>query len=361
MTDVLLAIGTNKGLFLARSRDRRSWELSELQFPMIGVYAVAIDTRGATPRILASAHSEHWGPGLVHSDDLGKTWVDPDDGAIAFPSDTEAALVRAWALVPSLAEPDVVWAGSEPQGLFRSTDRGEHFEFVRGVWDHPHRPEWGAGFGGAAIHTVLPHPSDPQRITIAMSTGGVYRSDDAGASWAASNNGVQVLFGPDRYPDFGQCVHKVARDSGNPDRLFLQNHNGVYRSDDDGRTWDSIADTLPTDFGFAMVAHPRRADVAYNFPIIDGGDRVPPEHACRVFRTEDAGGTWTPLTAGLPQQDYYDIVLRDAMCADDDDPTGLYFGTRGGHVFGSADDGESWTQLAEHLPGVLCVRAAVVG
>jgi hypothetical protein len=360
MTDVLLAIGTAKGLFLARTADRRKWELSELHFPMVGVYAVAIDTRGATPRLLASAHSEHWGPGLVHSDDLGATWVEPDEGAMAFPQETGAALARAWALVPSPSEPDVVWAGSEPQGLFRSTDRGAHFEFVQALWDHPHRPDWGAGFGGAAIHTVLPHPADPDRILVAMSTGGVYRSDDSGKSWSASNAGVQVVFAPDPYPEFGQCVHKVARDPVDPDRLFLQNHNGVYRSDDDGHTWNSIAEPLPSDFGFAMVTHPTRGGVAYNFPIIDGGDRVPPDHACRVFRTEDAGASWTPLTNGLPQQDYYDIVLRDAMCTDNADPAGLYFGTRNGQLFASADEGESWTEVAAHLPSVLCVRAAVL-
>ena len=361
MTDVLLAIGTMKGLFLARSTDRSGWELSDLTFPMNAVYAVAIDTRRREPRVFVSATSEHWGPTVFHSDDLGKSWVEPGEGAIAFPADTERSLERVWQIAPSPAEPDVVWAGSEPQGLFRSTDRGEHYEFVRPLWEHPHRPDWGAGYGGAAIHTVLPHPTDAQRITVAMSTGGVYRSADAGASWKASNAGVQVIFAPDRYPEFGQCVHKVARDPIDPERMFMQNHNGVYRSDDDGLSWNSIAEPLPTDFGFAMVTHPRRGEVAYNFPIIDGGDRVPPEHACRVFRTEDAGASWTPLTNGLPQQDYYDIVLRDGMCTDDADPAGVYFGTRGGQVFASADEGESWAQLAEHLPGVLCVRAAVVG
>ncbi len=361
MTDVLLAIGTQKGLFLGRSSDRVGWQFSELKFPMNAVYAVAVDVRGDGPRIFASATSEHWGPSVFHSDDLGETWAEPANGAIAFPDGTDTSLERVWQIAPSPTEPGVVWAGSQPSALFRSEDGGEHFTLVRPLWDHPHRPEWGAGFGGQAIHTVLPHPSDPARIAVAMSTGGVYRSADAGASWTASNTGVKVIFAPDPWPEFGQCVHKVARDAGNPDRLFMQNHNGVYRSDDDGRSWNSIADGLPTDFGFAMVAHPRRADVAYNFPIIDGGNRVPPDHACRVFRTEDAGDTWTALTNGLPQHDYFDIVLRDAMCADDADPVGVYFGTRNGQVFASPDEGESWTQLAAHLPGVLCVRAAVIG
>jgi photosystem II stability/assembly factor-like uncharacterized protein len=360
MSEVVLLIGTAKGLFVARSSDRDSWQLSELKFPMNAVYAVAVDTRGAAPRAFVSGTSEHWGPSVFHSDDLGATWAEPDEGAITLPADTGAALERVWQIAPSPTEPDVVWAGSQPSALFRSEDGGAHFSIVRSLWDHPHRPEWGAGFGGQAIHTVLPHPTDPQRVTVAMSTGGVYRSEDAGASWTASNTGLKVIFQPDPWPEFGQCVHKVARDAANPDRLFLQNHNGVYRSDDDGRSWTSIADGLPTDFGFTMVTHPHRGDVAYNFPVIDGGDRVPPEHACRVFRTTDAGATWAPLTKGLPQENYYDIVLRDAMCADGADPAGVYFGTRNGQVFASADEGDTWQQVAAHLPGVLCVRAAVI-
>lgn len=361
MSEVLLAIGTNKGLFLARSAGRRAWQLSDLQFPMTGVYAVAIDTRGPKPRVLASATSEHWGPSVFHSDDLGTSWAEPEQGAMAFPPDTGAALARAWALVPSPTEPDVVWAGSEPQGLFRSVDRGEHFSFLPALWEHPHRPEWGAGFGGAAIHTVLPHPTDAQSVIVAMSTGGVYRTADAGASWEASNTGVSAYFLPDPQPEFGQCVHKVARDAADPERLFLQNHRGVYRSDDGGRTWTSIADGLPADFGFTVVTHPRRAGVAYTFPIVSDYDRMPPDRACRVYRTDDSGHTWTPLTDGLPQTDYYGSVLRDGMCVDDADPAGVYFGTRNGEVYASADEGDRWALVAEHLPDVLCVRAAVIG
>lgn len=358
MADYLLAIGTSKGLILARSSDRRTWTLSDPAFLMNGVYAVAIDKRGDTPRLLVSATSEHWGPSVFRSDDLGQSWTEPDQGAITFPEDTGAALARVWQLAPSAAEPGVVWAGSEPQGLFRSEDGGAHFSFVRELWDHPHRPDWGSGFGGAAIHTVLPHPVDPARVLVAMSTGGVYRTEDAGRSWSAANKGIRVKFMPDPWPEFGQCVHKVARDPAEPDRLFLQNHHGVYRSDDDGRTWNSIADTLPTDFGFAMVTHPRRGGTAYNFPITADAERVPPGRACRVFRTEDSGATWAPLADGLPQDDYYGVVLRDAMCTDDADPAGVYFGTRNGDVFASADEGDQWSLVGSHLPDVLCVRAA---
>ena len=358
MADYLLAIGTNKGLILARSSDRVSWSLSEPAFVMNGVYAVAIDTRTDTPRLLVSATSEHWGPAVFHSDDLGRTWSEPEQGAIVFPDDTDASLGRVWQLAPSRAEPDVVWAGSEPQGLFRSEDRGVHFEFVRGLWEHPHRPDWGAGYGGAAVHTVLPHPENPDHVLVAMSTGGVYRTEDGGRSWSASNQGIKVKFMPDPYPEFGQCVHKVARDAADPERLFLQNHHGVYRSDDGGASWSSIADDLPTDFGFAMVTHPHRGDTAYNFPVTADMQRMPPDRACRVFRTADSGATWTGLGAGLPQQDYYGIVLRDAMCTDDGDPAGVYVGTRNGDVYASPDEGENWSLVGAHLPDVLCMRAA---
>lgn len=360
-TEVLLAIGTKKGLVLARSTDRTSWRTSELTLPMNGVYAVAIDTRAHPARILASADSSHWGPTVLRSDDLGQSWDEPDSGSIAFPADTGAALERVWSIVASPTESGVVWAGSQPSALFRSEDSGEHFDLVRPLWDHPHRPQWGAGFGGQAIHTVLPHPQDPARVTVAMSTGGVYRSADSARSWAPANIGVTAPFLPGPQPEFGQCVHKVARDSETPERLYLQNHHGVCRSDDDGGTWSSIADGLPCDFGFAMVAHPRRGDTAYSFPIESDGMRMPPDRKCRVFRTEDAGRSWTALTDGLPAPPYYGTVLRDAMCADDCDPTGIYFGTRDGEVYASADDGEHWALVAAHLPDVLCVRAAVVG
>jgi photosystem II stability/assembly factor-like uncharacterized protein len=266
-----------------------------------------------------------------------------------------------WALAPAPADqPDVVWAGSEPSALWRSEDGGETFSLVQALWDHPHRKEWGAGFGGQAIHTVLPHPTDSSSVLVAMSTGGVYRTSDGGESWAPSNTGIQAVFLPDRFPEFGQCVHKVARQADRPDQLFAQNHNGVYRSDDGGTTWSSIADGLPSDFGFAMVAHPREPGTAYNFPIADAGERLPPEARCRVYRTTDAGETWEALNEGLPQSAFYGGVLRDAMCADDSAVAGIYFGTRTGSVFASRNEGDSWSEVARDLPDVLCVRAASV-
>lgn len=359
---VLLAVGTGKGLFLATSADRRHWQVHGPHFPMTGVYAVAIDTRRDRPRLLAGMTSEHFGPSVAISDDLGASWQEPEHAPVAFPADTGESLARVWQLTLGPAdEPDVVYAGVEPSALFRSDDGGTSFELVRGLWDHPHRPQWTPGFGGKAVHTVVPHPTDPARMVVAMSAGGVYRTDDGGDHWQASNAGIKAYFLPDPYPEFGQCVHKVSAHPARPEQLFAQNHHGVYRSDDGAASWTSIADGLPSDFGFAMVSHPHRPGVIYNFPLVADGHRMPPDDRCRVYRSVDAGDTWTALTDGLPTEPFYPAVLRDAMTTDDAGTAGVYFGTRSGEVYASADEGDHWRQVAAHLPDVLCVRAAVVG
>jgi photosystem II stability/assembly factor-like uncharacterized protein len=363
MNDVLLAIGTRKGLFVGRrgAGGRGGWELTGPHFPMQAVYSIGIDSRRATPRILAGADSSHWGPSVFRSDDLGASWHEPARPAVRFPEGTGASLERVWQLHPAGPEsPGVVWAGTEPGALFRSEDGGETFEFVRALWEHPQREQWGAGYGGQAVHTVVTDQRDPDAVTVAVSSGGVYRSRDGGASWAPSNTGLKADFLPDHYPEFGQCVHKIAPDPVDPDRLYLQNHGGVYRSDDAGASWLEIGMGLPADFGFAVAAHPRRGGVACVFPVIDGGDRYPPGYRCRVFRTEDAGVSWQSLDSGLPDGRHYGVVLRDALRMDDGDPAGVYFGNRNGEVYASADEGDSWDLVAEHLPDVLCVRAAVV-
>ncbi|WP_329310132.1 WD40/YVTN/BNR-like repeat-containing protein [Streptomyces sp. NBC_01262] len=363
MNDVLLAVGTRKGLFLGRRGGRGSgdWELTGPHFPMQAVYSVGIDTRRAVPRILAGADSSHWGPSVFRSDDLGASWHEPARPAVRFPEDTGTSLERVWQLQPAgPGAPEVVWAGTEPGALFRSDDGGETFAFVRSLWEHPQREQWGAGFGGQAVHTVVTDPRDADAVTVAVSSGGVYRSKDGGASWACSNTGLKAEFLPDQYPEFGQCVHKIAPDPVDPDRLYLQNHGGVYRSDDAGASWSEIGKGLPADFGFAVTTHPRRGGVAYVFPVSDGSDRYPPGYRCRVYRTEDAGASWQPLNTGLPDGDHYGVVLRDALRTDDADPAGVYFGNRNGEVYASADEGDSWQLVTEHLPDVLCVRAAVI-
>jgi photosystem II stability/assembly factor-like uncharacterized protein len=356
--DVLLLIGTSKGLFLLDAA-------GELRNPIAAgasVPSVAFDARRR--RILAGKTSFFWGTGVTYSDDLGDTWVEPEAPNLRFPDDIDASLKQAWQIAPGTAnQPEVVYVGAEPAALFRSTDAGQTFELVRGLWDHPHRPTWQPGFGGLCLHTILPDERDPNRLTVAISTGGVYRSDDAGQSWRPSNTGIRADFMPEdrRYPEYGQCVHKVARDAVSADTLFLQNHGGLYRSDDNGASWHDIANGVPSDFGFPMVTHPRKAGTAYCIPNGDAFNRWTPEARLRVYRTSNNGRSWEALTCGLPQKDAYITVLRDAFAPDQQDPAGLYFGTRSGELYGSSDDGETWQLLAEHLPPILTVRAADLG
>lgn len=358
----LLAIGTRKGLWLAHSDDRRTWTLDGPHLLMQEVAAVAIDTRRSSPRVLVTGYSEHWGPTVMWSDDVvaaggAATWQETDHAPIAFPADTGAALARVWQLQPDTAErPDVVWAGCEPTSLWRSDDGGESFALVRGLWDHPHRPEWHPGAGGAAVHTVLPDAAT-DRLVVAMSTGGVYASDDGSTGWSPINSGIGADFLPEPPPEFGQCVHKVARDAGDPDRLYAQNHPGVFRSDDSGKSWTSISKDLPYEFGFPVLASPTTPDLIWVVPLEADACRVPPGGRLRVQRSRDGGNSWTEVGEGLPDA-YWGVVLRDAACVDAGDPTGVYVGTRDGCVYASADEGETFREVAAHLPDVLVVRAA---
>jgi hypothetical protein len=361
MPSTVLLVGTRKGLWIGRSDEaRQDWSWTGPHFDMEEVYSCLIDTRGPTPRLLVGSSSSWLGPQVWRSDDLGETWQETPNGAVRFPEDTDATVARVWQLVPGVGD-DLVYAGTEPGAVFRSSDRGESFTLERPLWDHPHRELWNAGFGGQAFHTVLPHPTNPDSVTVALSTGGVYQTTDGGASWSPRNDGVRAGFLPEgqQYPEFGQCVHKVARHPAVPERLYMQNHGGVYRSDDEGGSWKSIADGLPADFGFAMVVHPHEPDTIFVFPIQGGDKRYPPEAKARVWRSRDAGNTWQELGKGLPDS-FFVAVMRDAMCADDHETTGLYFGARNGGVWGSSDEGETWTQVVNDLPDVMVVRAAAI-
>jgi photosystem II stability/assembly factor-like uncharacterized protein len=231
---------------------------------------------------------------------------------------------------------------------------------VQGLLEHEHREKWTPGAGGMCLHTIITDPETTKRTLIACSTGGVYRTDDGGDTWKARNVGVRAEFLPDKHPEFGQCVHKVVHHPSKPERLFLQNHWGLYRSDDWGDSWKDIANGVPSDFGFAMAMHPSDADTVYIVPLESDMFRCCPEGRMRVYRTRDAGESWEPMQEGLPQDGVYETVLRDSMHADSLSPAGIYFGTRSGKVFGSADDGDSWMLIREGLPPVTCVKAAVV-
>ncbi|HZI56652.1 MAG TPA: hypothetical protein VFF39_07740, partial [Verrucomicrobiae bacterium] len=232
---------------------------------------------------------------------------------------------------------------------------------VKGLLDHPHRERWVPGGGGMCLHTILPDPADPKRMMIAISTAGTYRTDDGGATWQARNQGVRAEFLPDKYPEFGQCVHKIVQHPAKPERLFLQNHWGLYRSDDAGNSWKDIANGVPSDFGFCMVIHPHDPDTVYIVPIESDEYRCTPEGKLRVYRTRNAGASWEPLTHGLPQKNAMETILRDSLATDTCDPAGVYFGTRSGKVYGSSDGGKSWQTMIEGLPAVVCVKAALVG
>lgn len=310
---------------------------------------------GRPPRLVTGARSWFWGPSVVTSDDDGATWSEPESGAVTFPEETGAAVERIWNLTPDPREPGRVWAGIEPHSLWRSDDGGATFELNQALWDHPHRKDWTPGAGGPAVHTIVPRPD--AGMVIAMSTGGVYRSADSDGGWEPANKGIRVIFAPDPYPDYGQCVHRIAMDAVNPDRLYAQNHGGVYRSDDGGTSWQPIMEGLPADFGFVVLAHPTKADAAWVLPI-DGETMFPPNGRLRLWRTDDAGGSWREVGEGLPD-DFYASVLRDAAHVTDIDGTAaIAFGTRNGEVFASLDEGETFTMVATQLPDVLSVRAS---
>jgi photosystem II stability/assembly factor-like uncharacterized protein len=329
-------------------------------FPGEENYALALDQRGGRRTLWAAPGSPFFGTTLRRSDDLGASWSGKDERPVRFPEGRGLELKRVWQITPGReAEPDRLFLGVEPTCLFESNDGGASWAPVDSYMNHPHRDRWSPGNGGLCMHTIVLDPDRGDRMLVAQSTGGVYRTDDGMRSWWPRNVGVRVDFMPEKYPEFGQCVHKVAHHPSRPGRLFMQNHGGLYRSDDWGDRWNDIAHDVPSDFGFAMAVHPVDPDTVYIVPL-EGEMRTGPEGKLRVYRSRDAGESWQPMTKGLPQEDAYETVLRDGLGVDGMDPAGVYFGTRSGKVYGSADDGESWKLIKEGLPPVVCVKAAVL-
>jgi photosystem II stability/assembly factor-like uncharacterized protein len=360
---VLLLVGTTKGAFIFSSdQSREQWTVDGPHFPGESVYAVAYDERGGRRRTLVATNSPFWGSTIRLSDDYGATWNEPQRQAVRFPESSGLALAQVWQITPGrAAEPDSVWCGVEPAALFESRDAGASWEPVQGMLTHEHRARWMPGAGGLGLHTIILDPSDHKRMGVAISTGGFYRTDDGGESWQARNVGVRAQFLPDKYPEFGQCVHKVTHHASRPERLFLQNHWGLYRSDDWGDSWQDIANGVPSDFGFAIQTHPHDPDTVYIVPLESDGYRIVPGAKLRVFRSRNAGESWEPLTDGLPQEHAFESVLRDGLAVDTLDSAGVYFGTRSGKLYASANDGDSWREIADSLPSICCVKAVVVG
>lgn len=361
--DNLLLVGTMKGAFVFRADSKRTnWEEAGPYFLGRSIYAFAYDGRNGRQRLWAAVNSPFWGSFLSSSNDFGKSWSDPESYNIKFPEDSEVSLKQIWQIEMDPHDENSIYCGVEPAALFKSNDAGETWSLERGLFDHPHRPQWQPGGGGLCLHTILPDPSNEQRLWVAISTGGVYRTEDGGKNWEPRNKGICARFLPpdQQYPEWGQCVHKVVSHPSHPDRMFLQHHWGVYRSDDAGDSWTDIGKGLPSDFGFALEIDPNDANTAYLIPIESDEFRCTPEAKLRVYRTTNGGESWEALTDGLPQEDALETVLRDNMKADTNNPTGLYFGTRSGKVYGSANGGDSWSLIKEGLPPITCVKTATV-
>ena len=304
--DVLLLAGTMKGAFVLRSDKRRQkWDVGGPYFPGRAIYALAYDDRNGRQRLWAAVNSSFWGSYLSSSDDFGTTWTEPETYGVKFPEEADSSVKQIWQIVMGHPdEPDTLYCGVEPAALFKSTDAGESWALVKGLYDHPHRSQWQPGGGGLCLHTILPDPSNSKRLFIAISTGGVYRTDDGGENWQPRNQGVRAQFLPEgqQYPEWGQCVHKIVSHPTNPQRMFLQNHWGLYKSENGGDSWTDIANGVPSDFGFAMEIDPNNADV-YIIPLESDEFRCTPEGELRLYRTKNAGESWDAVGNGLPRSE----------------------------------------------------------
>jgi photosystem II stability/assembly factor-like uncharacterized protein len=352
MPKVTILIGTKKGAFLVDSDDRRGWRLRGPFCNAWPINHVVGDPKSGT--IWAGGGNEWFGPAVWKSTDRGETWTHSSQG-LAY-AEGEEPIKAVWSLA---FQDGVLFAGVEPAGLFRSEDQGETWTQVEGLREHPSRAQWHPGGGGLILHALLLHPTDPGQIWVGISAAGVFHTSDGGRTWEPRNRGTRADFLPEdqRYPEFGQCVHSLAMAPGRADRLYQQNHCGMYRSDDGGRTWTSIEKGLPSSFGFPAAVHPRDPNTLYLMPLNgDSAGRFMPEGRAAVWRTRDGGETWRDLRDGLPQQNAFFGVLRQALATDRLDPAGVYFGTGGGALFASADEGEIWIQVAQHLPAVHSVE-----
>ncbi|MHB8588346.1 MAG: WD40/YVTN/BNR-like repeat-containing protein [Candidatus Dormibacteraceae bacterium] len=366
MAKVRLLVGTHKGAFVLTSDERRrDWKVDGPHFAGWDVYHVKGSP--ADPDRLYAAQSRGWfGQVVQRSNDGGATWEPVGnqfqyDGATSTHkwydnTDHPYEFLRVWHLEPSLTDPDTVYAGVEDAAMFRTTDAGKSWEELSGLRNHPTASTWAPGAGGLCLHTIILDKDNPNRIVTAISSAGAFRSDDAGDTWRTITKGLHSNYIPDPDAEVGHCVHHIAMHPSRPNVLYMQKHWDVMRSDNSGDTWHEISGDLPTDFGFVIDVHAHEPETIYVVPIKSDSDHFVPDGKLRVYRSRTGGNEWEALTKGLPQKDCYVNVLRDAMTVDSLDSCGVYFGTTGGQVYGSADGGDSWNTIVHDLPAVLSVE-----
>src|SRR3982074_1088098 len=367
MSGVRVLVGTRKGAFVWTSDAKRErWDIAGPHFAGWEIYHLKGSPADAN-RLFASQSSGWFGQLIQRSDDGGKTWA-PVGNTFAYEgvpgthqwydgTQRPWEFKRVWHLEPSLTDPDTVYAGVEDAALFQSTDGGQTWNELPGLRGHGTGPKWQPGAGGLCLHTILLDPKNPDRIFIAISAAGAFRTDDGGKTWRPVNSGLKSPFElPDPTAEVGHCVHRIAMHKSRPDVLFMQKHWDVMRSDDGGESWREVSGNLPSDFGFPIDVHAHEPDTIYVVPIKSDSEHVPPDGKLRVYRSRTGGNEWQALTNGLPQSNCYVNVLRDAMSVDSIDSCGVYFGTTGGQVYASADAGDTWSPIVRDLPAVLSVE-----
>lgn len=355
----LLSVGTKRGLFLFSSQDRTTWECTPTTLSGMRVYYSHLDQR-AGHRLFAAENGDFFGNFIKYSDDFGETWEKPEQG-IEFSPESGRKLVNIWTIESGRKdEPGVLYAGVDPASLWVSRDNGVTWQINEGLESHPTREEWNPGNGGLCLHSVVPDYSNPDRMWIGISAVGCMRTDDGGKNWVFANKNTRAGFQPDMYPEFGQCIHRVVQHSRNPNVLYQQNHCGIYKSENGGDDWIDIQRDLPSEFGFPIALDSHHPETVFVI-VEEGMGRFNVGQQFTIYRTQDAGDSWTPLTEGLPSGTGVKLgVLRHGMCADAHDPCGVYVGTNTGQLFATANGGDSWRLVADFLPPINSVNVTVI-